>query len=61
MTKGEALTILAGSPGDELGDTLLELAVTYWLETGASKDDILFLTEEVLDSSGGISDGTSEG
>lgn len=54
MTKGEVLAMLAGSPEDDLGDTLLELAVTYWLETGASKDEVVYLVEEVLNDSGGI-------
>lgn len=52
MTKGEALTILAACPEDDLGDILLQLSATYWLEQpDTTKDDVLFLFEEVLGES----------
>lgn len=54
MTRGEALSIIAATPDDDLGDVLMQLAATYWLEQeDMSKDDVLFLFEEVLDESGG--------
>lgn len=54
MTKGEALAILAACPDDDLGDVLLQLGATYWLEKpDMSKDDVLFVFEEVLNESSG--------
>lgn len=56
MTKGEALTLLAASSQEELGDNLLELAVAYQLEEGHSKEDVLDMVALVLEDSGGLED-----
>lgn len=54
MTKGEALTILAACPEDDLGDVLMQIAATYWLEKpDMTKDDVLFVFEDVLGESNG--------
>lgn len=53
MTKGEALAIVAATPEDDLGDTLMQLAVTYWLEQTGSKDEVTYVFEETLKESHG--------
>ena len=54
MTKGEALSILAAAPQEELGDILMQLAATYWLEEcEGNKDEVMFLFEETLEESHG--------
>jgi hypothetical protein len=49
MMRSEVLAIIANTPEDELGDILLECAVQYWLDKGTSPDEIVFLTESVLE------------
>lgn len=49
MTKGDALAIVAACSADDLSDTLLELAVTMKLEEGHSPEEILEMTDIVLD------------
>jgi len=49
MTRQMVMAELAQTPDDELGDTLLRLAVAYWLEQGTSVDEIQYLVEEVAD------------
>ena len=50
MTREQILECIRDAPEDELGDCLLELAVEYWLTVAAiSKDELLFLTEELAD------------
>jgi len=52
VTKTEAASLIMSSPDDELGDTLMQLAVTYWLEQTGSKDEVEFVFEETLKESG---------
>jgi len=54
VTKAEAMLIIGQSPEDELGDILMQLAATYWLEQdGVSHDDVMYLFEETLEESHG--------
>jgi hypothetical protein len=54
VTKVEAVQIIMASPEDDLGDTLMQLAATYWLEQpDVSKDEVLYLFEETLGASHG--------
>ncbi len=49
MTRSEVLAIISNTSEDELGDILLECAVQYWIDKGVSPDEIIFLTESVLE------------
>lgn len=49
MTRSEALTVLAGTSEEDLGDALMTMSCEYWLSKGNDKDDILFMTETTLD------------
>lgn len=49
MDRAEVMAALAQTPDDELGDTLLRLAVAWWIEDGKDVSDIQYLVEEVAD------------
>lgn len=51
MTKGEAITIVSACSGEELSDTLLELAVAMKLEENHSPEEILEMVDLVLEGS----------
>lgn len=48
MTKGQVLAVIAATPDDDVGDMLMQLAATYWLEETGDRDEVMFLFEETL-------------
>ena len=54
MTKGDIIEAINGCELDDLGDILLELAVSYWVdEKGITEDDFLYLAGEVIEERNG--------
>ena len=56
MTKGECIQVVSACSAEDLGDTLLELAITMKLEEGYSKEDVIDMVGIVLEDSGGLED-----
>lgn len=47
MERNTITAAIAGSSDEDLPDTLLQLAVTAWLQQDATIDDIQLLVEEI--------------